>query len=241
MQYVLLNKQVFRVDDGYLDEPSDNLYPLYPLDSDEPVGTMRADILQQIGFKIPPCYKEIFEKRVYAQALKEYESIDVRVVLRLITNSETYVHYLISPVLVDDITVREGGQYFAFKDDADGNPVLYGADTGLLLQQCLNANIPAAKNRQLVVLNDSYFVEALRQLKEMHLLKDTCAAPLFVSQAKIPGTVILPPGYEEDNHPPHCEWCIANGEDGFHGWNNDGTGYNNGTTTTCSHYQRISN
>ena len=241
MPYVLLNKQVFRVDEGYLDEPLDNEYPLYPLDSDEPVGSMRADVLQQIGFKIPTCYKDLFEKRVYAKALEEYESIDIRVVLRLIVNNENYIHYLIGPVLLDDIAIRQGGQYFAFKNDSEGNPILYGAETGLLLQQMLKSNISACKNKSLVVLKDSYFDAAIAKLKELHLLQDACIESQLFSIKKDPATQVPPIGEEENNHGPHCEWCKEIHENGLHDWNNDGNVYVDGTHTTHSHYGRVEN
>lgn len=241
MLYVLLNNRVFRVDEGYLDEPLDNVYPLYPLDSDEPVGSMRADVLQQVGMKVPACYQELFEKRVYAKALKEYQSIDIRVVLRLIVNNEKHIHYLIGPVCVDDITIREGGQYFAFKDDSEGNPVLYGADTGLILKQCLENNISACANKQLVVLHDKYFEAAINKLKEMHLLKDVCVPSVQYSEWKEPPTVVPPVGEEENNHGPHCEWCKEMGLNGLHLWANDGNVYDDGSHTTHSHYRRIEN
>lgn len=241
MPYVLLNNRVFRVDEGYLDEPLDNEYPLYPLGSDEPIGSMRADILQQIGFKVPACYKDLFEKRVYAQALKEYKSIDIRVVLRLIVNNEGYIHYLVGPVLLDDIAIREGGQYFAFKDDSEGNPVLFGADTGLMLQKCLENNISACNNKSLTVLHDSYFAAAIAKLKELHLLKDVCIEPQLFSFNKVPATQVPPVGEDEAHHGPHCDWCKEINENGLHNWNNDGNVYEDGNHTTHSHYRRIEN
>lgn len=239
MAYVLLNKQVFKVDDGYLDEPLDNTYSLYPLGSDEEVGTMRADVLQQIGFKINPCFAGIFEKRVYAQALKEYQSIDIRVVLRLVVNNENFIHYVIGPVLMDDIAIREGGQYFAFKDDSDGNPILFGADTGLLLGQYLKNDITACNNKGLVVLHDAYFEAAIAKLKEIHLLHDVCIDSQLFSIKKDPATVIPPVGEDEAHHGPHCKWCIELGLNGNHDWNNDGNIYDDPTHTTHSHYQRL--
>ena len=186
MKYLLLNKQIFKVEDTYSQEASNstNLVELYPLNSETPVGSMQAGVLKQISFELPEYFKEVIQKRVYAAALKEYNSVDIRVVLRLLVNNSGFIHYLIGPVLKEDLINREGGQYFTFVD-IDGTPTLFGGNTAKELYSCINAGITAGNNKQLIALHDDYLVAALDKLLEFHNQTQTEFTPVIFSTSKV--------------------------------------------------------
>ena len=238
MPYVLLNNRAFLINEDYEHTPPEELLPLIDPNTQEEVGQLTAATIRTIGLKVPACYKDLFEKRVFSSTLKEYEEIDIRVVLRLVVNNERFIHYVVGPVLVADLACREGGQYYAYKNDENGKPVLFGGSTGKELGLMLKSNISACKNRTLISLHDKYFEDALAKLKEMHLLNDVCIESELVSINKDPNTYVLKPGEDEDNHKLHCQWCLENGLNGMHHWNNDGNVSVDGSHTTHSHYKR---
>lgn len=228
MLYVILGDQVLKVDAGYLEEPQDIVYPLFPIDSDIAVGSMRADILQKASFKVPRCYAEAFQERVYAKAKAEYDSMDIKVVLRLVAHSSNYINYIVGPVLMESIRNREGGQYFAYVTDKDNNHILYAGNTAIGLEQAIRFDIRAG-NSDVVILHDKYLEEALAKLLEVHIANDICQPQYLYSTFKDPLTIIPKPGEEEATHEAHCEWCLENGLDGKHGnhWAINGTTYTN--------------
>lgn len=234
----MLNNTVFKVDDSYLTAPDDQLIPLIGLDGN-PVGTINAVTLRQMTWVVPECYQELFQKRVHAKALEEYKSIDIRSVLRLAVHNERYIHYLVGPVLMDDLLIREGGQYFAFVNVDNNVPVLFTGNTGLELDLNIKHGIPAERNLRFTVLHDSYLEEALAKLLASHNLANPCSPSELVSVWKDPLSVVAPIGGEQANHAPHCEWCLSQGLNGLHDWNNDGSVHDDGSTTTNSYYGRM--
>ena len=233
--YILLNGHPFKVDESYLDEPLDNFYPIYDLYDGEEVGTMQASTLQKIATRVPACYIDIYADRIKACIETTISKIDIRPVLRLLVNNDKFIHYVVGPVLMDDLIVREGGQYFAYAQGEDGEPVLYVGDTALELRENIKYGITKCRARNVSFVHDKYIQEALDKLKAYYLEGDVCAINELYSAWK-DGTAIEPE--TEHNHEFHCSWCLANGLDGKHGnyWSNDGNVYDDGSHTTRSNY-----
>lgn len=232
---IMLNGRLFRVDESYLDEPLDNVYPIYDIDTGEEVGRFQANALQQTALKIPDCWKETYVKRISPAIAKAYSSIEIYSVLRLIVNNERYIHYLIGPALMDELIVREGGQYFAFVDNVDGEPVLYAGNTALELRENIRHKIFACKARGISIVHDVYFQEAIAKLLASHLTYSICAKGELYSTWK----EVKDPTDTEHNHEPHCKWCMEMGLDGKHTnyWATDGNVYEDRTKrTTKSNY-----
>lgn len=206
MLTVLINDQVFQVDSGYMDEPLDTIYPLYSMDDDsEPAGTMRADMLQKVAIKVPNAYTGLYRKKIKTKISEALDSIDVRVVLRLLVHNERYMHYIVGPVLMEDLLVREGGYYFAFANDKANRPILYSGDSGLQLRECIKMGIPSIKNPTVQLAHDQYFDKAIATLLEMHNGNDLSLTPEYVSMWK----EALPA--HDFEHPRHCQWCEEQG------------------------------
>lgn len=226
--HIVVSGQVYLVDNAYQDEPSDTSYPLYTIDNQQ-VGSLEAKVLQQIATPVPSCTAQTYATKIQSSIAQAVATIDVRPVLRLLVNNATFIHAYIAPVLKEDIINREGGQYFAYQKDASGNLVLFGGNTAKELYMCIDANIPACKNMTMLTLQSPGFFEALDALKAMYVACDVCAVGVDISHAQ--NLHIPSPGEEQDETPPHCAICIAQGLDGRHGWNNDATVYESGFTT----------
>ena len=236
---IILGKQILKVDDGYLDEPLDTLFPLYDEDDNE-VGRLEAKVLQLSAIKVPACFAETYKTKTTIAVEKALGEIDIHVVMRLVVHNNEYINYLISPVLMETIINREGGLYFAFVtiDDKD---ILYAGNTAKELEQAIKNDIRAC-NSNVLVIHDKYFEEALNKLLEMHKANDTCQKPYFYTTYKSPKSTVAEPGEEEACHDLHCQWCLEMGLDGKHGnmWATDGNTYvHPECKTTHSHYGRV--
>ena len=233
MEYILLGKLVFKVSGEYLDEPSDNSYPLFDIITDEQIGTFTASYLQQAAIRIPSCYIDVYKDNVNKCLENTLAKIDIRPVLRLLVNNDKYIHYIVGPVLMGDLIVREGGQYFTYVNNAQGEPVLYAAETALELQECIKHEISSCVNRGVTILHDKYFEEALTKLKDYHLAGDACSVNAITSKWKEQVE------QEQHEHGWHCSWCAEIGLDGTHlnnPWASDGSVYDDGSKTTKSIY-----
>lgn len=225
MQHIVIGGKIFLVDEGYLDEPLDNEYPVYGLDNEEPVMRVEAATLQKIATPVKGCYAMTFANAIGRSIEIAIENIDIRPILRLMVNNERYIHYICSPVLISDLYGREGGQYLSCDIDNDGNVSFYAGETMLDLLGCERHDIVAAKNGRVVLHKDAYFQEALETLVAMTKAKDICQQPVTVGKWKDPSKLPIP---ETDvNHPKHCQWCLSIGLDGKHRnhWANNGIVY----------------
>lgn len=236
---IVLGNQILTVDDGYLDEPHDTLYPLYDKDGHE-VGKLEAGTLQRASTKVPACFADTYKERINAATDKAIKEIDILVVMRLIVHNQKFIHGLISPTLMETIINREGGLYFAYVTIEDKD-ILYAGNTAKELEQAIRQDIRAC-NSNVLVIHDKYFEEALNKLLEMHQLKDVCQLPYSFSKLKDPKSTVAEPGEEEACHDLHCQWCQEMGLDGKHGnwWATDGNTYvDPNCKTTHSHYGRV--
>lgn len=184
----------------------------------------------------PKSITDVYANRLSASMATTLAGIDIRPVLRVLVNNETFIHSLIAPVLKEDLINREGGQYFAYQTDANGNLVLFGGNTAKELYMCIDANIPANQNKTMLTLQSPGLFESLLALKAMYLSNNITADAVTISHAQdltVPGV-----GQEQDEAHPHCEECIANGLDGLHGWNNNGTVYADDYQSRDSLYKR---
>ena len=225
MQHIVIGGKIFLVDEGYLDEPLDNVYPVYDLDNEEPVMRVEAATLQKISTPVKGCYAKTFANAIGHSIKVAIGNIDIRPILRLMVNNERYIHYICSPVLISDLYGREGGQYLSCDIDNDGNVYFYAGETMLDLLGCERHDVVAAKNGRVVLRKDVYFQEALETLVAMTKAKDICQKPVTVGMWKDPNKLPIP---ETDaNHPKHCQWCQSIGLDGKHGnhWANNGIVY----------------
>ena len=225
MQHIVIGGKIFLVDEGYLDEPLDNEYPVYDLNNEEAVMRVEAATLQKIATPVKGCYAKTFANAIGHSIEVAIENIDIRPILRLMVNNERYIHYICSPVLISDLYGREGGQYLSCDIDNDGNVYFYAGETMLDLLGCERHDVVAAKNGRVVLHKDVYFQEALETLVAMTKAKDICQQPVTVGTWKDPNKLPIP---ETDaNHPKHCQWCQSIGLDGKHGnhWANNGIVY----------------
>lgn len=241
MTHILLGRLIFLVDSGYLDEPSDNIYPLYdPERPYEEVGRMTGSYLQKAAYQIPPCYVDYYKNKIANCMDKTYNDIQIKIVLRLKTHSLNYISYVIGPMIMSESLSAQGGQYFAYVTK-DGKDVLYAGDTMLELEQNIKHDISACHTNVLII-HDKYFEDALNKLLEMHKLNDNCQTNYYLSEFKDPASTLPEPGEEENCHGLHCEWCEEMGLDGKHGnyWGRDGNVYEDPKVlTTHSHYGRV--
>lgn len=224
MQHIVIGGKIFLVDEGYLDEPLDNEYPVYDLDNEEPVMRVEAATLQKIAVPVNGCHAKVFADSI-AQSIKvAIQYIDIRPILRLMVNNDRYIHYICGPVLVSDLYGREGGQYLSADVDHEGNVTIYAGNTMLDLLGCERHNIVAAKNGQVTLFKDAYFQEAVELLVKMTKYNDRCQEQVTVGLWKDPNKLPEPP---EADHPRHCKWCQSIGLDGKHGnhWANNGIVY----------------
>lgn len=225
MQHIVIGGKIFLVDEGYLDEPLDNEYPVYDLNNEEAVMRVEAATLQKIATPVKGCYAMTFANAIGRSIEVAIENIDIRPILRLMVNNERYIHYICSPVLISDLYGREGGQYLSCDIDNDGNVYFYAGETMLDLLGCERHDVVAAKNGRVVLHKDVYFQEALETLVAMTKANDICQQPVTVGMWKDPNKLPIP---ETDaNHPSHCQWCQSIGLDGKHGnhWANNGIVY----------------
>lgn len=229
-EYVVIGGKVFKVDESYLDEPLDNVYPLYDLATGDEVGKMEAQVIQQIGKVVPKCYSGLFAERMREAELAVYNSIKLIPVLRIIVNNDRYINYVLGPIVMDQFLSREAGQYFAYKE-VDGDVLLFGADSMLELDQMMKHNISLCQNRGLKTFHDKYFEGALAKLRVM-FDKDNMCQPNTIYQFIKERDII-----NDTTHNYHCSWCQSLGLDGHHNdWNNDGKVYDDGSKTTHSDY-----
>lgn len=232
MQHIVIGGKIFLVDEGYLDEPLDNEYPVYDLNNEEAVMRVEAATLQQIATPVPSCYAPVFAKEIDKSIKIALQYIDIRPILRLMVNNDRYIHYICGPVLVSDLYGREGGQYLSCEIDSGGEVTFYAGNTMLDLLECERHNILASKNGKVKLVKDAYLQEALETLVKMTNANDACQKAITVGLWKDPKTLPLP---VEDNHPKHCSWCQSIGLDGKHGnyWANDGIVYEDRTHSTA--------
>lgn len=239
MQYIMLNTQIFMVDDSYQDALDEDLIDLIPVLTNDVVGQVQAGILKAVAIAIPECHLDLYSNAMNEAIITMKKKVNVHTVLRLLVNNETFIHYLISPISLEILRGREGGLYFAYVNDENDEPVLYGANTAVELELFINSGITLKHNPNVITLHDTYFELAIGKLKEMHDLQDVCALPYQHSEVKDPASIPPVIGEDEDSHEPHCEWCIENGLNGLHHWNNDGIVYDNDNYhTQHSHYRR---
>ena len=225
MQHIVIGGKIFLVDEGYLDEPLDNEYPVYDLNNEEAVMRVEAATLQKIATPVKGCYAMTFANAIGRSIEVTIENIDIRPILRLMVNNDRYIHYICSPVLVSDLIGREGGQYLSCQLDTDGSATFFAGNTMLDLLGCERHNIPAVNNGMVKLVKDAYFQEALELLVSMTKANDICQEPVTVGLWKDPNKLPIP---ETDaNHPKHCSWCLSIGLDGKHGnhWANNGIVY----------------
>lgn len=228
--YTVIGGKVFKVDESYLDEPLDSVYPLYDHEDYE-VGRMEARTIQQVGKVVPKCYSSLFAEKMRKAECDAFNSINILPVLRIIVNNERYMNYVLGPIVIEQFLSREAGQYFAYAL-VDGKPTLFGADTMLELHQTMKHGITLCQNRGLRVLHDIHFEEALAKLLTMFNANDICQ-PTQIHQF----TKEVIEEDEESKHNFHCSWCVSLGLDGHHNhWNNDGKVYDSGSKTTHSDY-----